>query len=137
MSPARGLVPLALALASCPSGGEGPKDAGPEAQPTCPFEFLGDPNEPMELTLRVLGPDDVSKELEEDGEVPLVFPPQGGRVAFVGARAKNLDPCAVRLTGVMRDMSSKEITFDKRTINLQPAPDGWGQSVDADFNTFS
>jgi hypothetical protein len=86
---------------------------------------------------KVLGADAESTKLVDGGDVPLIFPPQGGRVVYVGARVMNVDPCAVRLAGLMRDPKTKKITFDTRTINLKPAADGWGESVDDDYNTFS
>lgn len=127
-----------MLLCGCPDPDtDPPADAGPDGHVTCPFPYLGDPSKPVVVTPLVLGADGTSEELVDGGDVPLIFPPQGGRVAFLGARAQNLDPCAIRISGTMRDTQTKQVTFDVRTINLRPAADGWGESVDADYNSFS
>ncbi len=56
---------------------------------------------------------------------------------FIGVRAKNLDPCAVKLSGAVRDPMTMETRLDTRTINLEPTDDGWGASDETDISTFS
>jgi hypothetical protein len=133
------VVPLALlALCGCPSDPEPPPpdDAGTELPP-CKYDYVGDPELPIELKPIVMAADETSSPLEDGTLVPLVFPPQGGRVIFIGARATNIFPCAVYIEGRARDVKTKQLRSDGRTINLKPGADGWAGSVDGDLNTFS
>jgi len=121
----------ALALAGCPGGDDSPAtDAGAEAQPDspteCPAGFLGDPAQPIQIELRALRADGTDVPLNEGDDLAIVFPPQGGRVAFVGVRAINLDGCGVQVTGALRDLGSRQVRVDGRTVNLTKLPDGWG-----------
>ena len=121
-----------LVLAGCPNGDHGPVvvDAGPEAEPDapsdCPAGFLGDPSKEIEIELRALKADGTDVPLREGDDLAIVFPPQGGRVAFVGVRARNLDGCGVQVTGALRDLGSRQIRVDGRTVNLRKEEDGWG-----------
>ncbi len=92
----------------------------------CGVPYLGDRNAPMELQVRALKADGTDVPLTDGSDLALIFPPQGGRVAFVGVRATNLDPCAVQLLGALRDPRSKQVRVDARTVNLQRAADGYG-----------
>jgi hypothetical protein len=123
----------ALALAGCPGGGDvtPASDAGPEAAPDsptdCPAGFLGDPNKDIEVELRALKADGTDVPLKDGDDLAIVFPPQGGRVAFVGIRAINLDGCGVQVTGALRDLGSRQVRVDGRTVNLRKEEaDGWG-----------
>lgn len=91
----------------------------------------------MELEPVFMAPDESVQPLVEGGTVPLVFPPQGGRVIFIGVRATNLSPCGVKLTGVARDLTTEQIRFDTRPLNLVVGPDGKGGSVAGDLSSFS
>jgi len=75
--------------------------------------------------------------LVDGSDVTQVFPPQGGRVVFVGVRATNLDPCNVRVAGAMRDLTSMQVRLDNRTTNLEPTGDGWGRSSPSNISSFS
>lgn len=111
-------VVLAL-LAGC-TGWPPRPDAGSAdaAIPTgCRLPFAGDPNLPPEMTLLVLGDRYVSQPLLDGGGLPLMFPPQGGRVAFAGLQARNVDAQA-RLSGLVRDLASGQIRLETRTVNL-------------------
>ena len=125
-------APAAL-LGGCPSGDDvGPVDAGRDtaidSQSVCPAGFLGDPaKEPM-IELRALKADGTDVPLNDGDDLAVIFPPQGGRVAFVGVRAINLDGCGVQITGALRDLSTLQIRADGRTLNLDREPDGWGTS---------
>jgi len=121
----------AIALAGCPGGDDSPAtDAGLEAAPDapteCPAGFLGDPAQPIQIELRALRADGTDVPLNEGDDLAIVFPPQGGRVAFVGVRALNLDGCGVQVTGALRDLGSRQVRVDGRTVNLRKQPDGWG-----------
>ncbi|MDP9151736.1 MAG: hypothetical protein M3O36_17575 [Myxococcota bacterium] len=101
--------------------------------PACPAGALGDLAKPLDFRIQALLADQSVAPVEDGAAVPLLFPPQGGRVLFIGVRATNVDGCALRLTGALRDPSSQQVRFETRSINLIPTGDGWGQSgvVDA------
>lgn len=124
-----------------PAGGEAGSGQGGEAgsggDTSCALGVLGDPSQPVQLELRARGPDEASVPLSEGGDVPLITPPQGGRVILVGVRATNLIPCSVKLSAALRDKESGQVRLDARTINLKPDGEGWGSSVDANIATFS
>lgn len=101
-------------------------DAAPP--PACGLDYLGDRNKDVAFEFRVVGGDGVDMPLSNGDDAPLIFPPQGGRVVFVGVRAQNLDPCAVQLTGALRDLSTRQVRVDSRTVNLIPDGKGWGTS---------
>lgn len=132
-------APLALAstalLAACPGsegepalddggdGGDAPLDAGPSP---CEAGYFGDPSKEMTLELRALRADGKDVALEAGDDLAVIFPPQGGRVAFVGVRATNLDGCAAQVIGALRDPVSGRVMVDGRTVNLARELDGWG-----------
>ncbi len=84
---------------------------------------------PPAFDFQVLHPDGTTVPIHDGDSVPMIFPPQGGRVLFVGVRATNVDPCALQLTGALRDETTQEVRLDSRTINLSPEGDGWGASA--------
>jgi len=121
-------------LAGCPE--DGPvtpsADAGPDtalidAGPSpCATGFLGDPSKEPEIELRALTVDGTDVPLVDGNDLAIILPPQGGRVSFVGVRVRNMDGCAMKIIGAMRDPSSGLVTIDGRTVNLTREPDGWG-----------
>ncbi len=138
------LLPL-LVLAACHSGGTATLDGGPEGGEggagggpnPCDAGFLGDRDGAPELTMIALGADGGVAPLQDGDTVALVFPPQGGRVIFAGARATNLDACAVQITGALRDETTKQVRVDARTVNLLRSGDGWGESDPTDISSFA
>jgi hypothetical protein len=100
-------------------------DAGTEP---CPAGFLGDPNAAPDFDLEALLADGSVVALHDGGSIPMLLPPQGGRVVFVGVRATNVDGCGLQLTGALRDLASGRVSVDSRTINLTSTGDGWGVS---------
>ena len=132
-----GGLACALALAGCSTPGFSPADdAGVLDAPApdaplfaCPAGFLGDPSLEPTLEIHVLRVDGNDVPLADKDDVPLIFPPQGGRVVFVGARATNLDGCGIQLTGAIRDESTRQVRVDARTVNLNPTGDGWGTTA--------
>jgi hypothetical protein len=108
-----------------------------DAVPGCKLSPLGDATKPIELELQSLDPSKVAHDLADGGSVAMIVPPQGGWVIFVGARATNIDPCAVQLSGVLTDPESKQVRIDERTTNLKPTGDGWGGPIDGDISTVS
>lgn len=124
------VVAAAFVLGGCPGGSEAtPADAGAEADTgrvDCPAGYLGDPSKDIELELRALRADGTDVPLDDGDDLAIVFPPQGGRVSFLGVRATNLNGCGVQVIGALRDLGSRQVRTDGRTVNLQKEPDGWG-----------
>lgn len=141
----RGTVALAALVLGFVSAGCGSDEGGePGAQggggglgSSCQLPFLGDASKPIEIKVTARGADLVSKEISEGAQVPLILPPQGGRVMFIGVLATNLSPCSVEINGTLRDLGSNETRVDGRKTNLATTADGWGSSVDTDISTFS
>lgn len=125
------------ALSGCPDNPPNPPNDGGAGGSSCTLEYVGDKDAPIEIEVVTLDPDYVAQPFTDGGDASILFPPQGGRVIFAGVRAKNLDPCAVRLTGAMRDPVTMQVRIDTRTVNLDPTEDGWGQSDAGDISTFS
>ena len=79
-------------------------------------------------------PDDTVTPAVDGGRLPIIQPPQGGRVVFAGARATNVDGCGLQLTGALRDETSRQVRFDMRTVNLVGTGDGWGATGTGDVS---
>jgi hypothetical protein len=127
---------LALACAACSSPVPPPEtDAGMIGG--CKLAYLGDPSAEPILEVIALGPEGEIQTVSDGGNVSLIFPPQGGRVVFAGVRATNVDPCAVRIAGALRDPTTKQVRLDTRIINLEPTEDGYGRSAPTDISTFA
>lgn len=122
-----------LALAACSHGSTTPpSDAGAgDAPDLCAAGYLGDPSAPIELEVRALDGTGADVPLADGDDLAMIFPPQGGRVVFAGVRARNLDACALQLTGALRDTATGQVRIDARTVNLNAQPDGWGTSASA------
>jgi hypothetical protein len=129
---------IAPLVVSCsPSGGGGTEDAGADAQPVCGVGFLGDATQGIDMKVIALGASGTSSEIHDGSDVALILPPQGGRVIFIGVRANNIDPCAVKLSGALRDLTNDQVRVDIRSVNLVPDSTGYGASTDAVIATFS
>lgn len=116
---------LSGAGVSC-GGTDSPAGAGGSAPVACGRPFAGDPALPVELQLTYRGADGQVHALGDHGSVPLVTPPQGGKVLFVGVRARNVSPCNVELVGALRDPASAQVTIDGRSgLTLVQEADGW------------
>lgn len=117
---ARWLLSFTLAVAGCSGGG-----SAPDAEPVrCPLgDFAG---EPM-LEITHLDANFAMTMTQPNTQVPLVFPPQGGWILLLGARATNIDGCRLSLTTSIRDVGSPSvISLDRRPAQLEPTGDGWG-----------
>jgi hypothetical protein len=130
-----------LAWAGCSSeiesesAGAAGAGAGGSAE-ECTLAFLGDPAKEPEVEITVLGLDMSLSTPSDGGTVPLIAPPQGGRIVFAGVRATNVDPCALQLSGSLREIGGdppEQVRIDSRTINLEPDGQGWGRSRASDL----
>lgn len=79
-------------------------------------------------------------ELTPGMELPLLRPPQGGFVAFVGMRARNVNACRAQTSGRLLNASTREeLAIDKAgltTTNLIKGPDGWLRPDAASISAF-
>jgi hypothetical protein len=125
----RGLAIVCAAGGCSPAASDAEaRGAPPNPGSTCAAGVLGNRSLDIDIELRALEVDGTDAPLHDGDDLALLLPPQGGRVAFVGVRATNLDGCAVQLTGAIRDEASQAVRFDARTVNLNPTGDGWGTS---------
>jgi hypothetical protein len=123
-------VALAAAFALGCAGGEAHPDAS-ETQP-CP---IGDPAAPAELEIVHLDAQNTVIESTAMATVPLIQPPQGGWIVLLGARARNIDGCRIRLTTALVDPCNDEILkIDQRPTRLIAGSDGWGVSSVSAFS---
>lgn len=94
----------------------------------CPSNdcFIGDQSKDPEIGLVYRSSDGVMHELAAGGQVPLILPPQGGKVMFIGVRAKNIDGCPVTLTASLRDQCTNNlVALEERPVTLEATGDGW------------
>jgi hypothetical protein len=91
------LVPLGAA--SC----EPPADGDPDGGTGLLECFFGDEGQEPEGELVFLDENFEMQELRPGARVPLILPPQGGKVVFVGARLKNMDLCSLQANGGVFD----------------------------------
>lgn len=110
------LTPL-FVVVGCPAPNEG-----------C---FVGDPAAAPELVIIHQTLDGTYAETTAGGAVPLIQAPQGGKVLFVGAKAKNLDGCPVRLLASLRDPCSNSLlALEQRDVVMKVGADGWLEPED-------
>jgi hypothetical protein len=66
-------------------------------------------------------------DLVDGGAIDLVRPIQGGKVVYVGVRARNVDGCNLMLTAALRDRATQQvIALEARPVKLVDRGDGWG-----------
>lgn len=128
------LASMVWAAASCTSS---PEDETSPPPPSCKLPFQGDANAAPQIELIYSGADGLNHPVEEGGEIPMLLPPQGGRVVYVGARVTNMDPCQATLNGSVRDLDTDQVRLDIRTVNFTPTGDGWAQSAEGNPAVFS
>lgn len=131
------ILALPIAVAGCDSGDSSAGSGESGGAELCQLEYIGDKDAPIELELVTLDPDYTAQPLASGGDVSLLFPPNGSPLVFVGVRAKNLDPCAVWISGTIRDPLTSEDRLDGRNMRLHPTEDGWGTSDASNISTFS
>jgi hypothetical protein len=110
-----------LVVAGC---GGSEEEAGPDAAAlSC---FVGDPAQPPEIGVVYRAADGAIRPVAEQGEVPLIQPPQGGKVMFIGIRGRNLDGCPLDISAALIEPSSGAvISLERRPVLLQEDGTGW------------
>lgn len=102
------------------TGACGDDDAAPVTR--C---FVGDPSLPPEIVpifRTIEGTIDV---IDDGDRIPLIDPPQGGKVMIVGVRARNMDGCPMEIGTLIRDPGSLSIAAAEiRPISMVEV-DGW------------
>jgi hypothetical protein len=109
---------LVLLLSGCP------KD---NPQTGC-SGFVGSTSAGPEVEVVVRGVDGTVEAPAPNGDVPMIFPPQGGRIILIGVRAKNMDTCGAQLTGALRDpCTGRVLGLEGRPVDLilDENGDGW------------
>jgi len=132
-----------LMLAACSSsdgdsdggGGAGAGASGPGgASSSCPL--VGQSDTAIVVRGAFHDIDGTLRMLADGDAVPLLLPPQGGRVVLVGIEAENLVPCEVRIEATIRDPQSGKERTDVRRVDL--VTDGAvARSADGDATTVS
>lgn len=123
------LVFAVLACASCDAFGDGAGEGeGEGEEPDC---IIGDPDAEADIALVLRTIDGDVVDLVDGGEVPLILPPQGGKVTLIGVRARNITCRALMNAGLFDDCANTFIGRDARPIELEAsaADDGFGMPV--------
>jgi hypothetical protein len=103
-------------LTACGGGGD----------PTC---FVGSPGATPEIQL-IHRTDDGFRVMSDGDAIPIVTPPQGGKVILPGVRARNLR-CTVQITATLVDpCDAATISLESRPIVLAEGDDGWAVPAD-------
>lgn len=124
------LILLALAvamLAACPDD----DDDGPPCPPGS--EMIGDAAGTPEIEIGQIAPDGTWEPLPDEGATLRLFtPPQGGKIALVGARIHDMSGCQATLAARLRDPTDPDEAVavrEGRTVLFVPIPgrDDWGE----------
>lgn len=111
------LLLFASAIYGCPNDPPTPADSG------C---FVGDPDAGPEMVVIHQTASGTVSRTVSNAPVPMIEPPQGGRVVFIGARAKNMDGCPINITtSLIDDCTGLVVGFEGRDVLMKPAGDGW------------
>jgi hypothetical protein len=112
---------LAFVLGALACGDENESSA--EESASC---FMGDVSKPVELEVIHRAADGKYEATEDMSEVPLIQPPQGGKILFVGVRARNLDGCGLTLaTALVEPETGAVVSLERRPVTLEPGDDDW------------
>lgn len=97
---------------------------GDDAPEEC---FVGSRDAGPEVAIVLRQVDGTVVEATPGGPAPIIKPPQGGKVVFVGARARNLDVCGLQVTSAFYELCGNKVVggVDHRPLNLEPGDDGW------------
>lgn len=115
-----------VASAGCPA-----EETPPEPGSECKAGFVGDPAKEPVVELRALTADGTDVPIADGDSLAVILPPQGGRVAFVGVRATNVDACGAQLVSALRDLSTTpgQVRVEGRTVNLNLDATGWASTA--------
>src|SRR5687767_3989882 len=120
------LLSTILVVPACTSAGPGAagrEDADGAVPVSC---FLGDHGAAPQVRIVYRTAMGMAELAEEGGRIPLIQPPQGGKVMFIGVSARNLDGCPVTLTTALLERpGGPVISLESRPVYLEPRPDGW------------
>jgi hypothetical protein len=117
---------IAVASVGCAPHGAANTNGG-DGGPAC-APYFGDPSAPAQIELTALKDYKDEVPLADGDDLSILFPPQGGRVIFVGIRAKNVDGCELELSGDLRDTQNNRSSVDTRIVDLQGDGGGFGAS---------
>jgi hypothetical protein len=88
--------------------------------------FVGDVAKSAEFDVVYRTADGELKLAEDMAQVPLIQPPQGGKVLFLGVRARNLDGCGLTLaTALVEPESGAVVSLERRPVTLEANGEGW------------
>jgi hypothetical protein len=113
-------VLLACACLALACGGE--ESRRDSAQDGC---FVGDVAKAAEFDVVYRTADGELKLAEDMAEVPLIQPPQGGKVLFLGVRARNLDGCGLTLATALVEPDGTVVSLERRPVTLEANAEGW------------
>jgi hypothetical protein len=114
-----------VALVAGCGGGAADPDARPDATPC---GTVGDLSEPVEMQVVYRTSDGVAAPLADGAELPLVNPPQGGKVLLVGVRVKNVDLCRSTIQVAMKDLVTGRVAgIERRPVVWRIAADGFAE----------
>jgi hypothetical protein len=83
---------------------------------------------PLEIEVVYRTADGQLRTAAEMEEIPLLQPPQGGKVLFIGVRARNAEGCTLTITTALVDRESGAVVaLERRPILLEPDSRGWIQ----------
>lgn len=110
-------------------------DTGDAVDATVDKCKIGDPSAPIELQFMNWDAASVIVPTQANQPVALLPAEQGGWAAVLGARARNLDGCDVKMTTAVVDtVNNQIIAIDQRDTLLAVDAEGWGVSA---ADTFS
>jgi hypothetical protein len=102
-------------LAGCPD----------EADPCAGGAAAGELDAGVELEI-VVQRDCVADPVSEGATIPVIEPPQGGKVVIAGARVRNIVNKGVKLSGWLRDPASERVYgLVIQPVRLDLGSDGW------------
>lgn len=99
----------------------------------------GDPAQPLEVRVVVLGAGLVPAAASDGARVALMKPPQGGRVVYAGVEARNFDACMpANLVGAVRDMATHAVYgLEGRPVVLAAGGDGWAAAEEQQPSSYA
>ncbi|MEK6609109.1 MAG: hypothetical protein AABZ30_15735 [Myxococcota bacterium] len=125
----RTLAAISFAVAAC--GDDEPAESADAAVDAPPCEvILGDLAAEPQAVVELRGEGGTPMPLEDGDDVPLIRPPQGGHVVFIGARITNFCGNNAQLRGWVRHASDGNlVAFEGRTLDFNPikGDEAWGR----------